>query len=282
MRRALFALPLLAACSSESPPLPDGGGPGSGCYLPPDGGVFVRGLQAPVPGCRAAPGPTGEMDLATLGWSVQGGVLVVPPTAAPGHPLPAVFVFHGAYETGQNVRARFGLEGPADGGAVFVYPNAVLGTWDIRPNSLDGQRLDLLLQKLTESYCIDLDRIYIAGFSAGAVFTLYMGCNVPGPFRGMAVVAGTDDRLDRSCCTGSLSAIFIHGTLDDTITLNQGLRARDDTLARDTCSRTPAPDDPNCERFSCPAPLTVDYCEWGGDHDIPPFAGAEVTRFFGL
>jgi len=280
MRHPPLALLLIAACSSSSGP--DGGIGFNDCFVPDDGGVFALGLPSPIPGCSGAPGPTGVFDLAQFGWSRQGGVLVVPPGAAPGSPLPALFVFHGAGGTGADARARFGLEGPADGGAIFVYPNAIQGTWDIRPNSLDGLRLDVLLQKLAQSYCIDPGRIYLAGFSAGAVFTLYMGCNEAAPFRGMAVVAGTDDRLDVGCCKGTISAMFIHGTQDLSIPLAEGQGARDDTLARDRCGTTPAPDDVNCQRYSCPAPLAVDYCEWGGDHDVPPFAGAEISRFFGL
>lgn len=280
MRHALLAL-LLAGCSSELGSVPDGGLGLATCFIPLDGGVFVKGLSAPVPGCGIAQGPTGELDLATLGWSGQGGVLVVP-SSSPGTPLPAVFVFHGAGGTGAEARARFALEGPADGGAIFVYPNAIQGTWDIRANSLDGRRVDTLLRKLSESYCIDPGRIYIAGFSAGAVFTLYLGCNVPGPFRGMAVVAGTDQRFDRGCCTSSISAMFIHGTQDEAIPLAEGQGARNFTLGRDACGITPAPDDANCQRYSCPAPYAVDYCEWGGDHDVPPWAGAEISRFFSL
>ena len=282
MRHVLLALPLLAACSSESPSQPDGGVVVLGCYVPPDGGIFVNGLPSPIPGCTTAPGPTGTLDFTTIGWPGF-GVLFVPPTAAPGTPLPAVFVFHGSGGTGEDIRERFGLEGPADGGAIFVYPDAVQqAAWYIRANSFDGSRLDTLLQKLTQSYCVDPDRIYLAGFSAGAVFALYMGCNVPRPFHGMAAVAGTDLRFAPSCCTGTMSAMFIHGTMDDTIPISEGQHARNDTLGRDQCGSTPMPDDANCERYSCPAPLAVDYCEWAGDHDIPPFAADEVVRFFDL
>jgi len=124
MRHVLLALPLLAACSSESPSQPDGGVVVLGCYVPPDGGIFVNGLPSPIPGCTTAPGPTGTLDFTTIGWPGF-GVLFVPPTAAPGTPLPAVFVFHGSGGTGEDIRERFGLEGPADGGAIFVYPDAV-------------------------------------------------------------------------------------------------------------------------------------------------------------
>ncbi len=132
------------------------------------------------------------------------------------------------------------------------------------------------------SYCIDPERIYIAGFSAGAVFTLYLGCNVPGAFRAMAAVAGSDRRFDTSCCTAPISGLFIHGTQDEAIPLLEGQAARSNTLHRDGCSSSPAPDGPRCVGYACPAPYAVDYCEWGGDHDVPDWAGAEIARFFSL
>ena len=282
MRHALLTLLLLTGCSSDLSPVPEGGFFGETCFIPADGGVFVNGLRVPVPGCAIPPGPTGELDLATLGWSQQGGILVTPPGSAPGTPLPVVLVFHGAGGTGAEARARFALEGPADGGAIFVYPNAIARTWSITPHSSDGNRVDTLLRRLSESYCIDPSRIYIAGFSAGAVFTLYLGCNVPGAFRGMAVVAGTDQRFDRSCCTSPISAILIHGTQDGSIPLAEGQHARDLFVGRDHCALTPAPDDANCQRYTCPVPFAVDYCEWAGDHDVPPWAGTEISRFFSL
>ncbi len=281
MHRALLALPfLLAGCSSELDLVPDGGFPPA-CFAPSDGGVFARGLSAPVPGCAAPPGTVGVLDLATLGWAPVGGLLVVP-ASDPGTALPVVFVFHGAGGSGAGVRARFALEGPSDGGAILVYPNAVEGTWDITRFSPDGRQVDRLIQLLSERYCIDPDRVYLTGFSAGAVFTLYLGCNVPGAFRGMAAVAGSDSRFDTRCCQGPISAIFIHGTQDSDIPLIEGRRARGHTLARDQCSGSTAPDGPHCVGHACPAPWAVDACEWDGDHDIPDWAGAEISRFFSL
>jgi polyhydroxybutyrate depolymerase len=272
----LFLLPLLA-CSTGVGSF-DGGRPAPLCFAPLDGGVMLSGLVAPVPGCSRPAAPTGVIDLADAGWSKQGGVLVVPPSA-PGTPLPVVFAFHGAFSSGEIVRARMGLEGPADGGAIFIYPNAVQGTWDLGPNSGDGRRVDTLLGLLAENYCIDPRHISIAGFSAGAVFTLYLGCNVPGTFHSMAVVAGTNDRFDTRCCLGALSAIHIQGTQDDAITLVEGQNARDDSVGRDHCGTNPSPLDSYCVGYSCPAPLAVNYCEWAGDHDIPAWGGSEIWRF---
>ncbi|MGZ6029733.1 MAG: hypothetical protein ACXWK5_09975, partial [Myxococcaceae bacterium] len=102
MHRAwLVLLPLIVcSCQPSSFGLFDAGP--SVCFAPSDSGVFAHPLTAPVPGCSGAPGPAGVFDLATLGWSKAGGVLVVPPSA-PGAPLPVVFGFHGAYTSGQDI-----------------------------------------------------------------------------------------------------------------------------------------------------------------------------------
>lgn len=276
MRHCWLLSLALIACSTSTGTFD--GGQQAICYAPPDGGVLQRGLVGPVPGCSAPPGQTGLIDLADAGWSKQGGVMFVPPSA-PGAALPVVVAFHGAFSSGEILRGRLGLEAATDGGAIVVYPNAVQGTWDLGPNSSDGRRLDTILGLLAQSYCIDPGRISIAGFSAGAVFTLYMGCNVPTPFHAMAVIAGTNDRFDTRCCTGTLSALHIHGTADEAIPLIQGENARDDSLARDGCQHTPAPVDAHCVGYSCPAPLAVNYCEWSGDHDVPDFAASEIWRF---
>jgi poly(3-hydroxybutyrate) depolymerase len=284
MRHALLAVPLVvAACSSTPGVVTDGGAPPLACYIPADGGVFVSGLQAPVPGCIADAGPTGELDLAALGWLPSGGIMVVPPEAAAGTAVPVVLVFHGSGGTGAEARSMFNLEVSADAGVIFVYPDAAAQmTWDIRPVSADGHNVDKLIRQLSQTYCIDPARIYMAGFSAGAVFTLYLGCNVPGTFRGMASVAGADDRFELQCCHSGISGIFIHGTQDDTITIVEGTRALVTTLVRDKCDPNALTDDASCQRYSCPVPYAVDFCEWNGDHDVPPFAGAEIIRFFGL
>jgi polyhydroxybutyrate depolymerase len=281
MRHLWLLLPPLLACSPlQSPREPDGGTSQVACFAPRDGGALLTGLTAPVAGCSRSGSPTGVIDLAAVGWSNAGGVLVVPPSA-PGTPLPVVFAFHGAYSSGQTVRTQMGLEGPADGGAIFIYPNAVQGTWDIGPRSLDGRRTDVLLRLLSENYCIDPTRISIAGFSAGAVYTLFLGCNVGDAFHALAVVAGTDRRFDTRCCKATaLSALFIHGTLDDAIPLVEGEGAREDYRYRDGCSLGTTPVDSYCLGYSgCTAPLAVDYCWWPGSHEMPDWAGEEIWGF---
>jgi hypothetical protein len=218
MPRAGLSLLLLVGCVSSLSPATDSGsdGPGpSACLVPSDGGVLAVRPATPAPGCALGPRDGGLMDLGSLGLALQGGLLSIPDAPA-GVALPVVFVFHGAGSTGAAART-YGLEAAADGGAIFVYPDAVHGTWDVGGRSADARRVELALRRLSETRCIDPDRVYVTGFSAGAVFTLYLGCNVPTAFRAMAVIAGSDWRFDTRCCQGAISALFIHGTADDTI-----------------------------------------------------------------
>jgi len=278
MRRLLLALSLLTACSAPPSPGPGSPPPAPACFNPPDGGVFLTGLTAPVPGCALPAPDSGVIDLFTVGGVVK-GVLVMPPSTG-GSALPLVFAFHGAYGNGHDAQQAFHLEGATDGGAIVVYPSATSYGWDIGTDSRDGLKLDRLLRNLSEAYCIDPQRIYIAGFSSGAVYTLWLGCNVPGTFRALVAVAGTDSRFDLNCCKGAISGMGIHGTLDDSIPYSEGVEANNDVLVRDGCSTASTSDGAHCGAYACPAPYAVEFCSWDGSHQVPDWAGAETWRFF--
>jgi poly(3-hydroxybutyrate) depolymerase len=279
MRAGLVPLLLALGCSASTPvelpePLP------MSCPAPVDGGVFVTGVGTPSPGCNATPAPTGLIDLAQSGWLRAGGLLSVPPSSG-SSPLPVVFVFHGAGGTGDEIRDDLAIEDAADGGAIFVYPNAPLGTWDIRAQSGDYRNVQKVLGLLADEYCIDGQRVFAAGYSAGAVFTVFLGCNAAPVFRAVGSIAGTDERFDRRCCSGALSGIFVHGDADDTIPVDQGRTTRDDFLTRDGCSQSSVRDSPYCVSYSGCAPArAVDWCEHQAGHWVPPWAGSELWRFF--
>ena len=277
LRYLLVLTVLVAACEAPLPDYdPDAGTLPLSCFEPVTGGVFLTGLTAPLPGCTAPQQDAGVMGLDAGFWKA-GGVLVVPPSA-PGMPLPLVIAFHPAGGSGVGVRNQLGMEAAADGGAIFVYPNAPRGTWDL--GQADGVAVDLLLRSLSRAYCIDPARIHIAGFSAGAVFTLYLGCNVPSTFRSMAVVAGTEDRFDTRCCKDPISALFIHGTNDQTISAGEGHNAADEVGKRDGCGINTTLVN-GCDVYtSCPAPHEVSFCPWEGAHEVPDWGGPAIWNFF--
>jgi len=276
MRRTVLLTLVLASCAPPLDPAPDGG---DVCWEPSPQSVFVAGLTSPTPGCALVGQPVGVLDLKTVGFAPAGGVLVVPPTDA-GTALPLVLVFHGAGGTGAGIRDGLALEPAADGGAIFVYPNARRGTWDIGGRTPDGPMVSTLISGIASQYCVDPARIYAAGFSAGAVFTLFLGCNVPETFRAVGAVAGTEDRFPASCCHGHVSAIIIHGTADTTIPFGQAQDSIFRLRGRDQCGEATTPDGSHCEAYACATGEALDFCTWDGDHDVPQWGGSEVWRFF--
>ena len=271
------AVVALAACRSELPP---GGPPRIDVdFCPADAGAPPAHQSGPSPGCALSGQPTGVLILNVVSNGVA-GILTVPPPAAAGSPLPLVLVFHGAGEDAAAIRSMYGLEDAADGGAVFAYLDSAASTWALG-QTVDLRHVDALVQEVSSAYCVDQDRIFAAGFSAGGVFTHWVGCVRSETFRAVAVTAGTDVRFDTSCCSGTLSAILIHGTADTSITYAQGQSARNRLLTTDGCSSTPVAVDGNCDNYpGCHAGLAVEWCGHPGGHEIPPWAAGEVWSFF--
>jgi hypothetical protein len=269
--------PLLAGCH---PDLPDAGLPQFTLdFCPDDAGAPPAHASGPSGGCTLTDQPTGVLPLAQV-VSRLNGTLVVPPAAAAGTPLPLVLVFHGAFQDATNIRARYGIEEAADGGAIFAYLDAADGTWGLG-QSVDLRHVDNVVQTLEARYCVDQDRIFAAGFSAGAVFAHWVGCVRSETFRALAATAGTVVRFDTHCCSGTMSAIMVHGMADTSITYAQGLQARARLLAADSCSTTGVSLDEHCLDFpGCSAGVAVEWCGHPGGHDIPDWAGGEVWSFF--
>jgi polyhydroxybutyrate depolymerase len=268
-----------AACSSDEfgPPLTLDQlfGPEQ-CRLPPDAGAGRT-----TAGCGRTDQVTGAQPLTSSRFPRVSGVLYVPENADPSVALPLVWVFHGAYASGEDIRERFQLEAAADGGAIFVYPDATNGTWDLGHNSPDGSMVNQVTSELVDRYCIDPQRLFVAGLSAGSVFALQEACIGSGTIRAVAAVASTDARFDPRCCKGQESAIFFHGTADTTIDIGEGHAAAEHIAKASGCSLTTVPYDAHCVQFpGCVAGKTVLFCEHDGGHVVPDFGGEETWKFF--
>lgn len=237
-------------------------------------------ISDPAAGCGVANPPTGVLDLAPLSNGTPKGILVVPPSAGTT-PLPLIWVFHGAYATPQDIRDTFQLEPAVDGGAIIAYLRAGRGTWDVGSGSTDVLAVLTITEQLAQQYCIDRDRVFAAGFSAGAVFTLDLECLNPKTFRAITAVAGTEDRFDTRCCTGKESALLIHGDTDDTIGIAGSIAAVDRIGAFDGCAPASVPLDGHCVEYpGCSDGKALAFCRHPDGHVVPPWAAQEAWTFF--
>jgi polyhydroxybutyrate depolymerase len=136
------------------------------------------------------------------------------------HPLarwPLLIAFHGAGDTGEGFRQRVGLDSvAARNGVIAVFPDAVGGIWGDAGVVDDVRFVRALIWHLRQHLGIDQHRIYVAGFSRGAIFTHTLGCQLADELAGAASVGASMYLTMSILCqpAGELPFLFIHGTQD--------------------------------------------------------------------
>ncbi len=256
-----------------------GAGPGQG-----GAGAGGSGTGAGSPGCGVAPtaGTTGEtLDVAGVARTY---VMAIPEGITGTTGVPLILGFHGFGGTGEAASSYFGLTGTE--AAIYVYPQALplpdqdggIG-WDMRADGVDVAFVDALVAHLQETQCIDPSRVFAAGHSHGASFSNHLGCYRPALFRAIAPVAGGGPWAGE--CTGSVSAMLTHGSADGDVPIQNGIDSRDHWLEANGCAgaaSSPTEPAPCVVYEGCAEPVL--WCEHGGGHEWPDFAGAGIRGFF--
>ena len=217
------------------------------------------------------------------------------------HPL--LLALHGSGFGAAGMRSTTGLDTTADRhGFLVAYPDGVGQGWvwdaSFSAEIDDVKFLTLLLDRLDAQLSVDLDRVYVTGFSAGGMMAQKLSCSVPSRFAGAAVVGATLPRRIRDECLSALSrrlpfsVMSILGTGDplipfdgDTTTGDLSLLSAATTMEtwarRDGCDTTPetstAYEDPTfgittrLERYpGCDGGLEVElYAMEGAGHIWP-------------
>jgi poly(3-hydroxybutyrate) depolymerase len=227
-------------------------------------------------GCGLAGVPIGvfSKQTITVGDRARTYVLSVPEGYSPNTPLALVFGWHGRGGTGLQAQQTFAIEPAAAGGAIFVYPDAAYSgpDWDYSPTGIDVDLFDALVSYLAGSYCIDRNRIFSTGLSAGAYFTNLLGCSRGDVLRAIAPVAG--GLPGALACAGNVGAWIAHASNDDLVDITTvGIPERDFWVSRNGCSTTLAPvavDPSDCVEYQgCLPDLPVVWCVHTEGHNWP-------------
>jgi polyhydroxybutyrate depolymerase len=142
----------------------------------------------------------------------------VPSSIQRGRDAPLLIVLHGTGGTGAAMQVVTELDAYAEGeGMVVAYPDAISGLWTITlPETLDMNFVFDLVDHIDKKVGVDRTRIYLTGFSRGALLAMKMACQ-----RGDLVTAvapvGAPVRTDivGDCqTTGAIPAVFFLGTQD--------------------------------------------------------------------
>jgi polyhydroxybutyrate depolymerase len=142
-------------------------------------------------------------------------------------PVPLLIVLHGLYLDPASAEASSGLDKVADTQDVaLAYPSGYQGAWNAGNCCGDAHaaRVDdvgflvYLIHLVAQLRPIDLDRVYLAGFSNGGMMALKALCDRPDVFAGAVSVAGSL----QAPCQGlrPVNAMIIHGLRDTTVPYN--------------------------------------------------------------
>lgn len=194
-----------------------------------------------------------------------------------------------------------------EGNYIFVAPR---GDTDGMPWSMNSDKdhkfIDQLLTTLEENYCIDTSRVFMTGFSFGAMVTNSMAQDMQDRLRAVAVYATADYNIYLPQNKGlPIAWMAVHGKNDGTCQYN---RARDSALKRILKNNGKADADGNFTDASAEKPkevggnghlcydfTTVDerfpvkFCSWNGQHQWTAYDNGnwqntwvpqEVRKFF--
>ncbi len=287
----------LLACAATASPQRRAGRPRTPAAGPrrasaPAPATALPAPAAQAPGCRAErPAARGVTEGSlTVDGLERSFLLSVPAAYDPAAgPLPLVFAYHGLTGTPASLRGYLRVEGESAGAAIFVYPAGVRAPsarhpqgstrWDLRADGRDVALFDALLAHLAGAYCVDLDRVFVVGHSAGAVMTNALGCARGAAIRAIAPIAGM---WAGRRCADAPAVLVVHGRADDQVAFRHGEDTRDRWRAAAACAAEPAPREGSpCVRYpGCAGRAAVAFCTHEGNHGVPPPMAHEVWRFF--
>lgn len=212
-------------------------------------------------------------------------------------PSPLIVAFHGRTNGNAQVKSYFGLDRAAPN-YFIAYPAAISNgngsfSWsdsgDKAGELRDFALFDAIVRELGNSYCIDMNRIFVVGHSLGAWFANSVACARGGVVRGSATVGGSTTMKD---CTGPTAAMIINNPKDALSPRAAAETMRDIRIAKNTCSYPPQPVEPSslsCVQYAgCPenpvvwCPHTVDHERDGTyyPHVWPQGTAQAMVKFF--
>ena len=227
------------------------------------------------PGCGIAATGTGRFE--TLALSVldrdRTYHLRVPKSYDSKRPYPIVFRWHG--RGGDGLSGGLDIEASAGEDAIVVGADGLHGSW----SSGDLAFFDRMLGAIEEKYCVDRDRVFSYGFSAGGFFTNLLACERGDVLRASASIAG-GARGDK--CHGKVARWFLHDVGDELVPISLGQAARDGALETNGCSSRTLDIGDGCVQYLGCDKAPVVWCQSQGfGHNIrSDFAPGRVWKFF--
>ena len=141
-------------------------------------------------------------------------IVTLPADYDPNKPWPLGFAFHG-YNL-QETSCSGGCSGFKDLKAITVYPKSIGPGWEFPLDLLapNIKFFEELVDLMKSEYCVDENRVLVAGVSSGGQFVEHLACKHGDWLWAVSPVAAYVDKGVDMACKGTPPHIIIHGVTD--------------------------------------------------------------------
>lgn len=206
-------------------------------------------------------------------------LLTVPPDYVIHDPVPLLVAFHGRTNSASQVRSYYGFDREMTD-AIIAYP--------------EGEQsvalFDAIVEELATNYCIDLNRVFVAGHSLGGWMANTVACERGDVVRASASVGSSAVTGE---CAGPAAGIIIHNPDDRLAPFSGSVRVREQRVAKNGCNWDTVDVPPamlQCLSHASCAENPIHFCPHENDlshdgdyypHNWPRSAGSAIAKFFG-
>lgn len=254
-------------------------------------------------GCGKPNPPSGNLTIDVQGKTGK-YVLSLPGNYQPTTAYPVGFAFHGRERTGPQCQQGdcLGFQSVMKEHAILVYMTSLNGDgWEHVGAPNDEREINVafwaaLRDRINNTYCVNDQRVFVAGSSSGASFTNILACRFGDKLLAAAPVAGGASTQN---CKGQVAALVIHGYKDPHVPFPLGEEQRNFHIMQNHClnKATPSaimvhdsvlatPESHKCAMFEgCDSGFPVVWCEHseggydGSTHGWPKFGGQKIWDF---
>ncbi len=243
-----------------------------------------------------SPGCTGNDTKLDTTFTVDGNersfIVIAPQSAKRDEPTPLLIAFHGRTNSNERVQSymRFERDAPE---MIVVYPAGMPAnggyTWAGAAGA-DIAFFDALVEHIGHAYCVDMNEIYVAGYSLGAWMANSVACLRGGVVRASASLGG--DGISTNC-TGPAAAFIAHNPKDESSPYAGSVRIREARVEENACTwdvDNATPRNLNCVKHSgcqggnvvlwCPHEIDTDERGTFYPHVWPRGTGKSMVEFF--
>jgi polyhydroxybutyrate depolymerase len=219
------------------------------------------------PGCNSAP-PTLPPTTVQVHGQDRAFLLTIPGSYKSHDPAPLVIAFHGRTNDNGDVKSYMRLDRELTD-SIIAYPAALRNgnntfSWADPGNKPQETRdiafFDAIVEKLANTYCIDMDRISVVGHSLGAWMANTVACVRGDVIMASATVGGDSSNTK---CSGPAAAMIVHNPKDTLAPFSGAEFVRKQRLETNICEPVPAKTGPaelNCERYTCTSGNDILWC----------------------